>query len=70
MDHVAECVFSEPGSCWRMVLDGSGAGRPTHCQEPVVVEGRTRLAGRHGKLLKGGSCEGHAEGLEGPVKAE
>lgn len=28
------------------------------------MEGRTRLAGRNGKVLEVWSCDGHAEGLE------
>jgi hypothetical protein len=39
------------------------AGRPTHCTERVVVEGRTRLAGRNGRVLTVWSCDGHREGL-------
>jgi hypothetical protein len=48
-----------------MVLDDSGAGRLTHCAEPVSWVGRTRLNGRNGRVLQVWSCEGHKEGLDG-----
>jgi hypothetical protein len=61
-DHFAECVFSEPGRCWRLVTDS--AGRPDHCAEPVVWTGRTQLSGREGRVLTVWSCDRHREGLE------
>ena len=63
-DHYAEVVFSEPGRCWRMVYDGEGSGRRTHCSEPVVWVGNNRLAG--GRRIRVWSCEGHVEGVIEP----
>ena len=62
LDHFAESVFAEPGCCWRMETDF--AGRPEHCAEPIVWEGRTRLRGPNGKMLRVWSCDGHRQGLE------
>jgi hypothetical protein len=67
-DHFAESVFAAPGRCWRLVTDF--AGRPEHCTEPVTVTGRTRLAGRNGKVLQVWSCEGHGEGLRDATAVE
>src|ERR1019366_5721650 len=61
-DHYAEAVFSEPGRCWRLVYDGEGAGRPTHCDGAVVWVGNHRLSG--GKQIRVWSCDGHREGVE------
>lgn len=62
MDHHADAVFSEPGRCWRMVADGTGSGRPTHCEEPVEWAGHWRLSG--GKRIDVWSCEGHRKGVD------
>jgi hypothetical protein len=62
VDHYADAVIAEPGRCWRMVHDGEGSGRPTFCEEPVVVAGRHTLKG--GKRISVWSCEGHREGVE------
>jgi hypothetical protein len=64
VDHYADAVFSEPVRCWRMVHDGEGSGRPTFCEEPVIVTGFTRLA--TGKRIPVWSCDGHLEGVEEP----
>jgi hypothetical protein len=64
VDHFVDAVFATQDQCWRLVTDF--AGRPEHCDELVVVEGRIRLSGRNGRLLRVWSCEGHREGLGQP----
>jgi hypothetical protein len=45
-----------------MVADGTGSGRPTHCEEPVEWAGHWRLSG--GKRIDVWSCEGHRKGVD------
>ena len=47
-----------------MVYDAEGSGRPTFCPEPVVLQGRYKLSGEHGKWIPVWSCELHREGVE------
>jgi len=61
--HYADCVFSEPGRCWRFVASPDGTGRPDFCPEPVVCSGTTRLKG--GRRIPVWSCERHRDGVEG-----
>jgi hypothetical protein len=49
VDNVAECVFSEPGQCWRMLLD-----EPRWSPNPLPA----RWSGRAGIGLGGGTPPG------------
>jgi hypothetical protein len=66
MDHYAECVFSKPGQCWRMISNPDGTGRPNQCPEHVVWAGNHSLAG--GKRIRVWTCDGHLEGVDRPER--
>lgn len=63
-EHRPSGVFSERGRCWRMVYDAEGSGRPTFCTEPVIWQGRYKLAGKDGRWIQVWSCELHREGVQ------